>query len=106
MPGTIGYPCNVDQNTQRGEEMTTAVSCSPHALDIYMKEVGRYPNVTRLFLPRLCNQCGDPPCLHVCPTGATFIRPDGIVDIDDAGPQELALGQATQRAEHVELGVR
>jgi len=26
--------------------------------------------------------CGKPPCLEVCPTGATYRRPDGIVDID------------------------
>ena len=30
----------------------------------------------------LCNQCADPPCTRVCPTGATFSRPDGIVQMD------------------------
>ena len=46
------------------------------------KESGTYPNVTRYFLPRLCNQCDNPPCLTVCPTGATHRRADGIVEID------------------------
>lgn len=45
-------------------------------------EVGRYPNVTRLFLPRLCNHCEHPRCLDVCPTGATYRRGDGLVAID------------------------
>jgi tetrathionate reductase subunit B len=33
-------------------------------------------------LPLLCNHCSHPPCRHVCPTAATFKRPDGIVMID------------------------
>lgn len=28
-----------------------------------------------------CMHCGAPPCLEVCPTGATYRRSDGIVDI-------------------------
>jgi molybdopterin-containing oxidoreductase family iron-sulfur binding subunit len=34
------------------------------------------------FLPLLCMHCDDPPCLRVCPTGATFRRDDGLVLID------------------------
>jgi len=29
-----------------------------------------------------CNQCQDAPCVEVCPTGATYQRPDGIIAID------------------------
>jgi tetrathionate reductase subunit B len=46
------------------------------------REVGSYPKVRRAFLPRLCNHCEKPPCLDVCPTGATHRRDDGLVAID------------------------
>lgn len=46
-------------------------------------EKGNYPNVSRNFLPRLCNHCSKPPCVRVCPTEATWKREeDGIVVVD------------------------
>ncbi len=46
-------------------------------------EKGTYPNVSRSFLPRLCNQCSNPHCVDVCPTGATYKRKeDGIIVVD------------------------
>ncbi len=32
--------------------------------------------------PLLCNHCDHPPCVRVCPTKATFKRPDGIIQQD------------------------
>ncbi len=34
------------------------------------------------FLPSPCHQCENPPCVKVCPVGATFRRDDGVVFID------------------------
>ena len=31
------------------------------------------------FLPLMCQHCESPPCVDVCPTGASFKRADGIV---------------------------
>ncbi len=47
------------------------------------EEFGRFPYVRRTFLSRPCMQCDDPPCVEVCPVGATWKRPeDGIVVVD------------------------
>jgi phenylacetyl-CoA:acceptor oxidoreductase subunit 1 len=46
------------------------------------------PERLRNFLPISCMNCEKPPCLYACPTGATYQRPDGIVDIKE----DLCLG--------------
>src|ERR1039457_1436563 len=40
------------------------------------------------FVPKLCNHCADSPCVQVCPVGATFVSPDGVVLVD----KEYCLG--------------
>ncbi|MFW9854851.1 MAG: 4Fe-4S dicluster domain-containing protein [Candidatus Thorarchaeota archaeon] len=49
-------------------------------IELYEKEdnslAGKY------FLPRPCMHCESPPCLWVCPTGATFRNDEGLVLID------------------------
>ncbi|MFQ5847507.1 MAG: 4Fe-4S dicluster domain-containing protein [Candidatus Methylomirabilales bacterium] len=34
------------------------------------------------FVPKLCNQCDNPPCVQVCPVGATWSTQDGVIVVD------------------------
>ena len=34
------------------------------------------------FVPKLCNQCDNPPCVQVCPVGATYQTADGVSLVD------------------------
>ena len=38
--------------------------------------------VRSFFVPKLCNHCAHPPCVQVCPVGATFATEDGVVIVD------------------------
>lgn len=40
------------------------------------------------FVPKMCNQCAESPCVQVCPVGATFRTEDGVVLVD----KEYCLG--------------
>lgn len=40
------------------------------------------------YVPKMCNHCAHSPCVQVCPVGATFETPDGVVLVD----QDYCLG--------------
>jgi len=54
-------------------------------------EMGKFPDVQRLFVVTGCQHCEEPPCVPVCPTGATARRDDGLVTID----YDLCIGCAS-----------
>jgi phenylacetyl-CoA:acceptor oxidoreductase subunit 1 len=54
-------------------------------------EVGKYPDVERLFLVTGCQHCAEPSCVPVCPTGATKQREDGLITMD----YDLCIGCAS-----------
>ncbi len=87
--GTPRYGMVVDLNRCVGCQ-TCTIACKHHndtppgvqwrrVLDV---EQGEYPDVERLFLVTGCQHCAEPPCVPVCPTGATRQRDDGLVTMD------------------------
>jgi len=43
---------------------------------------GEFPTLDLLIRSQRCNHCTDAPCVSNCPTGASFYRADGTVQID------------------------
>lgn len=35
------------------------------------------------FVPKMCNHCSKSPCVQVCPVGATYDSPEGVVLVDE-----------------------
>jgi len=75
--------CRIENNSTdfwiKVETQGTSVKDTP---------VGRFPDLTLNFLPRLCNHCENPPCVDSCPENALQKRNDGIVILD----QDLCTG--------------
>jgi phenylacetyl-CoA:acceptor oxidoreductase subunit 1 len=54
-------------------------------------EQGSFPDVERVFMVVGCQHCAEPPCVPVCPTGATLQRDDGLVTMN----YDLCIGCAS-----------
>ena len=88
-PGTPRYGMVVDLNRCVGCQ-TCTIACK-HANDtppgVQWRQVldierGTFPDVERLFMVVGCQHCAEPPCVPVCPTGATAQRADGLVTME------------------------
>lgn len=64
-------------------ENQTSVWADQWRTYVHDNETGVEGDIHRQFFPRLCNHCDNPPCLSVCPTGATYQTKDGLVLMDD-----------------------
>lgn len=73
--------CQAENNVPFAGPDETALDRSKHWHDVMveLEEEGEYPNFHVRFIPRPCMHCDDPPCVKVCPVGATYVDEDGIV---------------------------
>ena len=44
---------------------------------------GTWPALMASFEPEQCHHCANPSCVRVCPTGASYQRPDGVVLVQE-----------------------
>jgi molybdopterin-containing oxidoreductase family iron-sulfur binding subunit len=71
--------CVTACNTENGLSGGTQATDSQWIRKIEIKEVRTGKTQS---LPMMCQHCAEPPCVDVCPTGASFKRADGIVLVD------------------------
>lgn len=86
---TCTVACKMENNIPVGTFRTKVLN-SAGSLEWDAYE-GTYPDVKLVFRTAMCQQCENPPCVDVCPTGASQQREDGIVWIDE----EICIGCQT-----------
>ena len=71
--------CVTACNTENGLSGGTLPTDSQWIRKVELKQLSTGRTAS---LPVMCQHCAEPPCVDVCPTGASFKRADGIVLVD------------------------
>ncbi|MCI8367658.1 MAG: 4Fe-4S dicluster domain-containing protein [Eggerthellaceae bacterium] len=66
--------CKYENDLPLGERWNRVLTCGPY---------GTFPDLSLYYLPVMCQQCENAPCVKVCPTGASYRDPDTNVVLVD-----------------------
>lgn len=66
--------CKCENNLPLGERWNRVLTCGPY---------GTFPDLSQYYLPVMCQQCENAPCVHVCPTGASYRDPETDIVLVD-----------------------
>ena len=71
--------CQTENNVPCVEPEEAALGRVLAWLSVLPELRGDYPRLSMRLLPLPCVHCDSPPCIRVCPVGATGITPEGVV---------------------------
>lgn len=66
-----------------GDDGEVRVSSPNGGIDGFRQSMPSEKIFKSFFVPKMCNHCFKSPCVQVCPVGATYETPDGVVLVDD-----------------------
>ncbi len=75
--------CRVENNVPFAGPEEAGLSRAEWWHKVLRLEEGEYPHVRFTYVPRPCQHCNNPPCVEVCPVGATFQDKEGLVLINN-----------------------
>jgi molybdopterin-containing oxidoreductase family iron-sulfur binding subunit len=76
---TCAIQCKLENNVPMGLAWNRVLTMGGSQIDT---PKGTYPDLKLEHIPLACQHCDNAPCVKVCPVGATYKRPDGIVMVD------------------------
>lgn len=72
----------VEQYTVKNDGSVNIISPNG-GIDGFEQQVPDEEIFKSFFVPKMCNHCSKSPCVQVCPVGATYDSPEGIVLVDE-----------------------
>lgn len=72
----------VEQYTVKNDGSVNIISPNG-GIDGFEQQVPDEDIFKSYFVPKMCNHCSKSPCIQVCPVGASFISPEGVVLVDE-----------------------
>jgi Fe-S-cluster-containing dehydrogenase component len=76
------YRAWVEQYTIKNDD-TMNVESPNGGIDGFKQTIPEDEIFKTFFVPKMCNHCYKSPCVQVCPVGATFVSPEGVVLVDE-----------------------
>jgi Fe-S-cluster-containing dehydrogenase component len=72
----------IEQYTVKNDGSVNIVSPNG-GIDGFVQTVPTEEIFKSFFVPKMCNHCAKSPCIQVCPVGATYDSPEGVVLVDE-----------------------
>jgi tetrathionate reductase subunit B len=66
-----------------GRDGKVEVDCHNGAHDGFDPIVSGLDVTKSFFVPKICNHCTQTPCVQLCPVGASYRTPDGLILVDE-----------------------
>jgi len=68
--------------TKEGREEKVNIDSPNGGIDGFTDDIPAKDIKKAFYVPKICNHCDNPPCVQVCPVGATYMTEDGVVLVD------------------------